>query len=308
MENTNLKKISRLKEIKELCNQGKNIVEYLTNGHVDITSALDEEISYDIRAGADVAAYKVSPITRERTVERIHYFLSDYVSAGDIICECGCGEGLNLTLLSKYDDVTGKMLGIDISWSRLNEAVKFSQSKGAEIKFLMGDIFSLPIKSDSIDIVYTMQGIYGLGGHEEVLIQELYRVTGKYLILIEPCYEMANDEAKKRMDRLGYVKGLKGIAESLGMDVVRYELFGEDENPLNPASVIVIRKADGRTSGNKEYLCDPITKDEVKKIDSVYYAEHAMLSYPVICGIPCFLPGSAIITTKLGEYLVLEDR
>ena len=44
------------------------------------------------------------------------------------------------------------------------------------------------------------------------------------------------------MERLGYVKGLPATADEMGLNVVKYELFGEDINPLNPAAVLMIKK------------------------------------------------------------------
>lgn len=306
MNNSDIKKISKLNEIREICINGGNIIEYLTNKHSEATSALDEEISYDLRAGEDVIAYKKSSEARDRVVDKIHQEIFEYLVEGCSLCECGCGEGLNLTLLSKYNDVNAHMIGVDISWSRLMIAQEFSKENGAEISFVMGDIFSLPIKTNGIDIVYTMQGIYGLGGHEKELIQELYRISKNYLILIEPCYELADKKARERMDKLGYVKGLRNVANELGLNIIKYELFGEDENPMNPSAVMVIEKKSSTnrvlTNNIDSFLCDPITKDDISRVDeNIYFAENSLLSYPIVRGIPCLTLKNAIITSKMKE-------
>ena len=47
-------KMAMLAEMKNHYENGGNIADFLTNGHKIETTAIDEEISYDIRAGADV--------------------------------------------------------------------------------------------------------------------------------------------------------------------------------------------------------------------------------------------------------------
>ena len=51
---------------------------------------------------------------------------------------------------------------------------------------------------------------------EEKALEELYRITKKYLILLEPAYEFANTKAKARMDKNGYITKLYPTALKLG--------------------------------------------------------------------------------------------
>ena len=45
-------------------------------------------------------------------------------------------------------------------------------------------------------------------GREEAILSELLRVARRALVMIEPSYETASAEARARMERLGYVRGL----------------------------------------------------------------------------------------------------
>ncbi|CAM5272174.1 Methyltransferase domain-containing protein OS=Lysinibacillus sphaericus OX=1421 GN=LS41612_21290 PE=4 SV=1 [Lysinibacillus sphaericus] len=69
----------------------------------------------------------------------------------------------------------------------------------------------MPLANNSIDLVYTVHALEPNGGKELEALKELYRVASKYVVLVEPYYEGANSEAKERMDRLGYIKGIRRV-------------------------------------------------------------------------------------------------
>lgn len=144
-------------------------------------------------------------------------------------------------------------------------------------------MFSIPIKNNSIDIVYTVHAIEPNGGNEKEILMELYRVTGKYLILMEPAYELANDEARERMKKHGYVTNLYETACSLGYDVIEYKLLSTCLNPLNPTGVMIISK--NECIDEPQPFCCPITKSELRVIDNMMYSSDSMLMYPVMGGI-----------------------
>ena len=282
---------------------GENIIEFLTDQHMHTTSELDEMISYDIRAGMDVKGYKEQPEIYDAVVSRIiDLVLSLKEVKGGRILECGSGEGIILSNLirqmGKYFELAR---GVDISWSRVSYAKRFTAELGvdSDIDYYVADFFKLPFNDNSFDVLYTMDGIYAMGGNEQSVIKELYRVSSKYLMLIEPSYEFGNDAVKERIDRLGYVKNLFQIVEEMGLEVVRYEPFGVDINPMNPAAVLIIKK-NQRTSDN--YLCCPVTHEEMQVIGNCYYSSKSFLSYPIVNNIPCLTEGNAIITAKLKEF------
>ena len=65
--------------------------------------------------------------------------------------------------------------------------------------------------------------------------------------MIEPSYEFASAEARARMDRLGYVRGLPAILERLGRPARLVERWPYNSNPLNKAALIVVDKAPVRS-------------------------------------------------------------
>ena len=295
-------KISRINEINKLLSQGENIISYLTDGHSKMTSVEDEMISYDLRAGKDLAKYLKDPSMYKSVAEKIaHYIIETGCNSGKLF-ECGSGEGILLSEICDRDDC--KFLwarGCDISWSRTAYAKKTSLLKekrnSIDLDFIVGNFFHLPLKDNSIDVLYTMQGIYGMGGNEEILLKELYRVVSGYLILIEPCYELADSISKERMERLGYVKNLRSTAEKLGYEIVKYEKFGLDSNPLNPAAVLIIKK--NVVNENEDALCCPYTYSDLIQIGNVYYCEESKLSYPILNGVACITRENAVVTSQI---------
>jgi ubiquinone/menaquinone biosynthesis C-methylase UbiE len=159
------------------------------------------------------------------------------------ILEAGVGEATTLSGVLKHLDPGVASYGFDLSWSRVAFARKWLQNNGIEKTLLCtGDLFHIPFLDNCIDVVYTSHSIEPNGGNEVQILQELYRVTRKYLILLEPGYELASDEAKRRMDFHGYCRNLKRNSVSLGYDVLEHELFPYIANPLNPTAITIIRK------------------------------------------------------------------
>ena len=168
------------------------------------------------------------------------------------------------------------------------------------MKLIMGDMLNMPIANDSCDIVYTVHVCEPNGENEEKIIQELLRVTGKYLILFEPAYDLATEEAKRRMEYHGYVTRLYDVITEMKLDVVEHRLLGISRNELNPTGVTVIRKNNSKTN-KMGVIADPISRKICVEYDHCYWSAETMLLYPKIDGIACMLEENAIVATKYGD-------
>ena len=222
--------------------------------------------------------------------------------------EAGIGEATTLgPVIQRIGaDKIDKIYGFDISWSRVKYAQKFLNEllDGKDTQLFVGDMFNIPIKDNAIDILYTAHAIEPNGGKEKEILQELYRVTSKYLILFEPAYELADEESKQRMKSHGYITNLYQTALELGYHVKSYELLGVSMNPLNPTGVMVIEKSETAKAVKEETaFCDPISYKTLKFVDNVAYCDSSMLMYPVISGIPCLIKSNAIIGTKFNDFV-----
>jgi ubiquinone/menaquinone biosynthesis C-methylase UbiE/uncharacterized protein YbaR (Trm112 family) len=308
-----IQKRELLEYIKELYEKNGNIMEYLreTAGEkVNTPEAI--MISYDFQAGSyneyaqhegkklkeEVLKPKVKIINKyihklleESTTERKSYTL----------LEAGVGEGTALG--GMWDGLDKKpecVYGFDISWSRIKEGNRYLDKKGVSNRFLfVGDMYSIPLKDNAVDIVYTIHAMEPNGGGERHLLKELYRVTKKYLILYEPSSEFANEEQKKYMEKHGYIKNLLQEAKDLGFSVVEHQLLEVQANELNPTAVLVIEKGADETEG--EILCDPIGKGRLIKGKSSYFSKEGLLAYPIVEDIPCLMPDNGILAIKWPE-------
>ncbi|MGC8667667.1 MAG: methyltransferase domain-containing protein [Chthonomonadales bacterium] len=140
--------------------------------------------------------------------------------------ESGVGEATTLSGVLRGLQSEVSSFGFDLSWSRVAYAKRWLHSQGVfDTTLCTGNLLHIPFADNSIDVVHTSHSIEPNGGNEEPILQELFRVTRRFLILLEPGYELADDEAKRRMDSHGYCKNLKGIAQSLGYDVLEHRLF-----------------------------------------------------------------------------------
>ncbi len=115
--------------------------------------------------------------------------------------------------------------------------------------------------------------------------------------MLEPAYELATEEAQKRIKEHGYVSDLYGAAKRLGYEVLTYRLFPPFSNPLNPTGLMIIKKGEITKPNQKPAFSCPVTKSLLQDIENVYFSKDSMLAYPVIQGIPCLLPQNAIIAT-----------
>lgn len=295
-----MEKYSLLNRIKELYENNTNIIKYLKTLNSQTSNTTEDIlISYDFQAGTYIKKHESDPSFLNRYCSSIGNIINNLGNFNSII-EIGVGEATTLsTLLIYLESRPNQILGFDISWSRIKYAKDYLESQGINDAILFtGDLFSSPLKDNSIDVVYTSHSIEPNGGKEEEALKELYRITNKYLILLEPSYEFASQEGKERMESNGYVKNLYSTAIKLGYNVIEHRLLDICSNPLNPTELIIIEKK-GSDIENLSPLCCPITKTDLKYQNDCYYSQDSLLAYPLIKDIPCLLPQNAIVATKL---------
>lgn len=284
--------------IKELYNSGGNIIQFLKNKNNRSSNSLqDILISYDFQSGSYV-----------KEIENKAEYSKNYTSAiakeinklGDFnsILEVGVGEATTLAnLIPKLNNSKSiKSYGFDLSWSRIHIGNQYIKNKKIKSNLFVSDLFNIPLKDSSIDIVYTSHSIEPNGGKEKEALLELFRITNKYLILLEPTYEFANDEGKARMDKNGYIKNLESIIKALNFNLIEYSLFKVSVNPLNPTGLYVIEKKQSKKEPFT-FIC-PISGEILEEFFDHYFSKKSLISYPKINGIPCLCDFYGVLTSK----------
>lgn len=236
--------------------------------------------------------------------------IKQYLSEFDTVnlLEAGVGEATTLGAVLEqlpYEKIfRGGVYGLDASFSRLKVGKQFLKKEFnmQNVQLIMGDMLNMPIVNNACDIVYTVHACEPNGGNEAKILQELLRVTSKYLILFEPAYDLATEEAKKRMQQHGYVTRLYDVIQEMKLDVVEHRLLGISRNELNPTGVTVIRK-DSKEKVKDGIIADPISKIACTEYDNCFWSEETMLLYPKVDGIACMLEENAIVATKYGELI-----
>jgi ubiquinone/menaquinone biosynthesis C-methylase UbiE len=298
----NTNKLALLNKLKILYEQGENIIQclqnYVKNGG-GVNTPEDILISYDLQAGSYIKGFSKNSAFYQKYCKYLAEIIDNTGECNSII-EIGVGEATTLNMvISNMRKKPSDILGFDLSWSRLKFAKEFlNDFNQTGIKLFTANLFEIPLLDNSVDIVYTSHSIEPNGGKEEEAIRELYRIARKYLILLEPSYEFATPEAKKRMQKHGYIKNLSHAAKKLEYKIIEHRLFDYSMNPLNPTGLLVIEKK--ASAANDVSLVCPVTGSKLEKYgDTFLRTQNGFITYPVIDNIPCLLKENAILTTQL---------
>lgn len=295
-----MEKFKQLHKIKELYEKGGNIIQYLKSiGQNEVNTTEDILISYDFQAGSYISAFAQNKAFKETYCQALAAIV-DGIDGVQSIMEAGVGEATTLnTLIKNLKNKPSDILGFDISWSRLKFGKELCNDFGQPgIRLFTANLFEIPLLDNSVDVVYTSHSVEPNGGKEEEALKELYRITKKYLILLEPSFEFADEEARARMQQHGYVTQLHATAQKLGYKIVEHRLFGHSANPLNPTGLMIIEKQAAHTN-TPDPVCPISHTGLLRHGDSLLYSKDSFLAYPLIDGIPCLLKENSVLATHL---------
>ncbi len=303
-------KLKFVKQAKEQYDQGNNVIQFLKNLDQSTTTSIqDILISYDLQAGSYVRGFRTMGALKERYNQGLVDVLNNLGPFTSIL-EAGVGEATTLgRVVSGLANPVETALGFDISWSRVHYGTGFLREQGVQnARLFTGDLFQMPLADNSVDVVYTSHSIEPNGGRELDALAELYRVANKYMVLLEPSYELAGEEARTRMLHHGYVTTLVASAQALGYTIREHRLFDVSTNPLNPTGLLVIEKNGPLSPSATPFLACPHTKARLSEFDDALFSPESLLAYPKIKSIPCLLPQNAVLATHfLNEYRDLAE-
>jgi SAM-dependent methyltransferase len=300
-------------ELKSAYQQGRNIMQMLRQ---DSQSCVNDErtieLSYDLQSGSYIRS--AESVEGGATLRQYSRHLADVLSGLgpiDSLLEAGVGEATTLwNVIDQLAKTPTHVHGFDLCWSRVASGARWlaKQATRYDIRLATASLLELPYQDNSFDVVYTAHAIEPNRGREEAILKELHRVASRYLVLLEPAYELASAEARARMDAHGYCTGLAETARALGFKVERHEIFSGTyaHTPLNPTGLLLISKDPAAPAVAPSYAC-PSYRTPMRRMADCFYSEQSMQAYPIIAGIPCLRSGAGIVASKLGELASDEN-
>ncbi|OLU15092.1 hypothetical protein BVH01_14695 [Pseudomonas sp. PA1(2017)] len=290
-----------LSHLRELYANGINLSQWLREywGQADSDERIIE-LAYDLQAGTYVAAMD-DPEFAARKHAYGAAIASEIRQLGSVrsLLEAGVGEATTLSCIQSELPQGLPVFGFDLSWSRLNVARRWLSSLGQGADLCCASLSQVPADDHAFDVVLTSHTLEPNRGREDVLLRELYRVTGRYLILLEPGYELASAEARQRMDHHRYCRALPQTAKALGYKVLEHRLFDHSANPLNPTALTIIEKSADYADNPPRWGC-PVSRGVLRPIENTLYSPQSGLAYPVLQGIPCLRAAQGVIASHLG--------
>ena len=260
------------------------------------------EIAYEMQSGEYAQGARSDPSRWDNYGKAIAEELAPHLTAGGTLLDCGTGEMTSLTSTLNHTAVSVEAKAFDISWSRIAQGRRFVDDHLASSKTIqsfVGDMAAIAVAAGSVDLAMTVHALEPNGGREAELLSSLFAVSRGTVVLFEPCYENASDEARHRMERHGYVRNLAAIGEELGATLVSLSPFALPVNPLNPTWVYVfdVPAVDRETNTASAFEC-PVTNTPLIDLGDCWFSEQAGLAYPVIGGIPVLRADHAILASQ----------
>jgi len=295
--------------LQQLYRENRNIMQYLRDSEGNNEDAI--LASYDIQAGSYTAAMRNTE-ARQRNLVNTKKFAQMFDQLGcRSLLHGGTGEAKTIShVVRQMKTQPEQVYGFDISLSRLLYGKKYAAQTGIEdIHFFLGSLKRIPVCDNAFDIVFTSHSVESNGGCEKSILQELYRVCRRYLILREPSYELGNAKTREHILKHSYVQNIPGVLSQLGYEVVEHRLFGDDENPHNQSALTVIRKCQENADHEKFWQMEsghpfvsPVSKAPLQFTKEAYYSATDCLVFPVLCGIPCLLADHGVFSSKYMQF------
>ena len=294
-----------IEKIRSLYSKNKNISKYLRNKKSESTNSIETILySYDLQGGSDYARRRDLTINNnnKEIAKKISKLLSDLGCKSFL--EAGTGEGLILGLLDP-NKIKNKpnLYGFDLSLSRLLFAQKYlTQKKREKQNLFCANMLNIPLPNDSVDIVCTVFSMEPNHGRERQILSELFRVCRRYLILIEPTYELGSKQTKKHIIEHGYVRNLPGHIKKLGYKIKTHEYLGSS-HANNENALIIAEKNKQKSMVKKLQYVSPISNKPLKKSENFLYCKDDGYIFPIINHIPYLVKNNAILASQIHQFV-----
>ena len=278
----------RIDNLRKLYKKKINISEYLRKK----TNLSEKEIiklSYDIQSGSYIQNYNYAKSRKvlSQVIKEINS--TKYKSLLDF----GCGELTNFYTLIKNIETKNKIfVGYDLSLTRILLGKKFIDKKNKihknkiQLKFFSNNSIKIPLPDNCIDLIVSCHALEPNKTNVSKILKELWRVSRKKLILLEPNNELANKFQMLRFKKHNYILNLE---RKLRKITSKYKIIHNkfNFNPNNPASIFILEKNSNKN--NKFNFLNPKNNNDIlKKKFDFYYSEKTGQIFPTIDNIVVF--------------------
>ena len=284
---------------------GGNIMDLVAKSYPNNRS-LAIEIAYDLQAGTYIKEFQENQEAKRKYTNEGGGYLEKYFNKDSIMLNVGAGELWTISLmLDAIKTKQQRVYNLEISWSRINKGCKFWNSihkNSINMSPFVADMLEIPLPSKSVDVVTSSHALEPNGCQLENILSELFRITKDKCVLFEPCYEIATEEGKKRMDKLGYIKNITESVNKLGGTVEDIIPLLKTQTMINPTACFVITPPSIlKPTDNIDNFTVPGTDIPVEINNDCYYSIDTGLAFPILGGIPILKSESAILASKYHE-------
>ena len=299
--------------LKELYDQNVNIMQYFREKNdTSLNSLTSILVSYDLQAGSYIKGYEANGISDNIHIngERVSLTAKEYKekfcsAIRDVfdnfdfstILEAGVGEATTLNFVIEKLKKDVKFYGFDLAPSRVMHGQRFIKKYGNEAELVVGNLYQTPYEDNAFDIVYTVHALEPNTDKAKDIVQELYRITNKYLVLIEPCYELGNEATRNNIDKHKYIKNLKKIVDDLNYKIIEYKLFPVGTYSNQPQLLVIEKNKDAQNKKEVNYIC-PICKNKLVTAKDGHFCKECLVLYPLIKDVPLLTKENALLFTQ----------
>lgn len=294
-------------ELKRLYREGKNLMKHLRESSGSAINTPGAILAaYDLQSGSYIASLS-DPEHGERHAAYAREIAEILAGLNPRqMLEAGIGEATTLCGILRGLGIGGKkpqmVAGIDLAWSRVNCARRYLHGQRVgEVQLAVGDMFRAPFIDGAFDVVYTAHAIEPNYGREKAILQELARVSCRWVVLFEPSYELGGPATKARIEEHGYCRGLPQLANELGLAVREHRLLRDSVRPDNATAVLLLEKQGQTKQGQGLFGC-PYCMGHLRDIKGHWFCDSCSLVYPVLAGIPCLRAEQGILATRFADH------
>ena len=165
------------------------------------------------------------------------------LTAGETVLDLGSGGGIDVLLSARRVGPTGKAYGLDMTDEMLALARENQRKAGVEnVEFLKGDIESIPLPDDSVDVIIS-NCVINLSADKAKVLREAFRVLkpgGRFAVSDVVVRGDVPEQVRRSMEMwVGCIAGALQDSEYIG----KLAEAGFDDIDIEPTRVYSIEDA-----------------------------------------------------------------